>query len=190
MPRHALLACLLAAATAACSSPAPTQAVPEPASVEQQGDTTSAAADPSPPESGPETVGKTQVTKGTQGEFKVTVTRIRRPFKAVVAGLPERKAFEYAAADVRFCVKDQQLDEVRVGWSSWSMTTKDGTVVEALSAWSNDWWSQPLYPQDHVVKQGRCVRGMIPFEVERGAVLDVITYSPDEMDELEWKVRG
>ncbi|TDE40483.1 hypothetical protein E1295_31790 [Nonomuraea mesophila] len=189
MPRYTLTlaACLLAMA-AGCSSP-PAGGAADPVPVESPVADTTTTAPPSLPAEGPKRMGKTQTTAGTQGEFSVSVARVRRPFKAVVPGLPERAGYEYAAANVKFCVTDDKGSEVRIGWSAWSATTVDGVVVESLSAWSADWWTEPLYPQDHVVKVGRCVRGWLPFEVQRGSKLDIITYSPDEMNELEWKVR-
>ncbi|MFI6299525.1 hypothetical protein ACIBEJ_48580 [Nonomuraea sp. NPDC050790] len=142
---------------------------------------------PSPTESGPSRMGKTQTTKGAESTLAVTVQRVRRPFSAVIPGLPERSGFEYAAADIRMCVKAGGTAEV--GWSVWTMTSKDDLVIESMGAWSDEWWNQPLYPNGHQVKVGRCVRGWMPFEVPKDSKLDLVTYAPEGMPALEWRVR-
>jgi hypothetical protein len=107
----------------------------------------------------------------------------------VVSGLPDRKGLEYAAIEVKLCVKKNTGPQVNVSWAPWSLAFPDGVVAEEMGSWSSEWWNAPLYPQDHVVKVGRCVRGWIPFEVRKGKRPELVTYAPDEGPGLEWVTR-
>lgn len=185
-PRPFLALAVLALATACSSSPAgPSPTVPV--------ETPTPSATPTGPSTMSAATGQTQTHSDSGVEAQVTVLRMRRPFPVVIPvspPQPERKGREYAAAEVRFClVKNSTSEDVAVGWSPWSIEFTDGTVAEALTSWSNEWWDVPLYPQDHVVRPGRCARGWVPFEVDKGAKAERVTYAPESGDVLEWRVK-
>ncbi|MFB4276026.1 hypothetical protein ACBJ59_12080 [Nonomuraea sp. MTCD27] len=178
MLRCALLAYLLAA-TAACSG---TTAAADPPEAAASSSVSQAA-----PEADRKRLGMTQTTAGDDYTLSVTVNGMLRPFKTVVSGLPTRRSFEYAAVDVKLCVTDG--GPAAVGISAWTLGGRGGVVVESLDGWNDSWWEQEIYPNGHSVRKGRCVRGWIPFEVRKGTPLSTVTYAPDGMEPLEWKLR-
>lgn len=177
------------ALAAACSSP---PATPTP-SVAVESPTPSSPA-PSSVSTAAAAAGKAQSHTSDGIEATITVLRMRRPFPVVIPvspPQPETKGHEYAAVEVKFCLASNTSgEEVTVSWGPWSLAHADGTVTEALSSWSDDWWGVPLYPSvDRVVRPGRCVRGWIPFEVDKGARVERVEYQPYGGDVLEWRVK-
>ncbi|MFI7632415.1 hypothetical protein [Microbispora rosea] len=190
MRRALVLAALAAALTACSSTPTATPGAAAAASPAKAAapSSTPAAAKPSPAEP---RVGATQLSNDGQTKIRVTLLHVRQPMRSIVPGLPQRKSVEYAGLEVRAClVSTTDTREIVLGWFPWSVTTTDDTVVEEMSEWSNDWWNEPLYPTDHVVKPGRCARGWIPFEVPRGTRLAYVSYQPEGANLVEWKVAG
>lgn len=187
-PRPFLALAVLALA-AACSTPpaSPSASVavetPAPSSATPSGPSTMSAA-----------AGQTQTHTSDGVESTVTVLRMRRPLPVVIPldpHLPETPGHEYVAVEVKWClVKSSLSDPITVSWSPWSLAFHDGTVVEALSSWSAEWWGVPLYPAvDHVVRPGRCVRGWVPFEVDKRARVERVEYAAGVGgDVLEWRV--
>jgi hypothetical protein len=107
----------------------------------------------------------------------------------VVPGLPERAGYEYIGVEVRMCiVTDAGPEPTTVSWAPWSLTFADDTVAEAMSSWSDEWWSVPLYPQDRAVRPGSCVRGWVPFEAPKGSKPVAVNYQPSGIV-LEWRVK-
>ncbi len=185
---HALTLAALAV-TAACGSTPATPSAPAVAV-----ETPAASSTPTTPAlPSPAPVAHTQTHRADGIEATVTVLRMRRPFPVVVPvdpPQPERKGREFAAAEVKFCLTKYTLPEpLTVSWAPWSIEFRDGTVAEALRSWNSEWWDVPLYPQQHVVRLGRCVRGWVPFEVSKGARAELVTYAPGEGTVLEWEVR-
>ncbi|MGW5689250.1 hypothetical protein [Nonomuraea sp. NPDC003754] len=120
--------------------------------------------------------------------MKATVLRIRQPFTAVVPGLPERAGREYIGIEVRMCIAKSEGSPTNVSWGPWSIEFADETVEQAMSSWGPEWWDVPLYPNGRQVQEGRCVRGWIPFEVQKGAKPRTVSYQPSDMT-LEWQVK-
>lgn len=171
---------LLAALAAGCSGSNAVATAP----LEQPSSTTSPTPSPSPA-----AVGATQEGSGEGSAVKTTVLRVRQPLRAVVPDLPERAGYEYIGLEVRMCVVTTANSEpTTVSWGPWSIAFADDTVAEALSSWSAEWWSVPLYPQERVVRPGSCVRGWIPFEVPKGSKPTMVTYQPSGIV-LEWRVK-
>lgn len=166
--------------TAASTTP---PAVP----LEQPSSTTSGTPTPAPVT--PAAIGATQDSRGDTSSLKATILRVRQPFRAVVPGLPERSSHEYIGVEVRMCVVTNTGPEVSVSWSPWSIAFADDTVAQALSGWSAEWWTEPLYPQDRAMRPGQCVRGWIPFEAQKGSKPATISYQPDAGGHLEWRVK-
>lgn len=183
-PRILILAAALL--TAGCSTP---EAQPGTVPVEQPASAPTSSA-PAPAAKSPHAVGSEQTSASDSGEVKVTVLRMRQPFTPTVPGVLDRKGYVYAGVEAKLCVtrNDAELP-VSVSWGPWSLSWESGVVVEAASSWSPDAWDEPLYPQDHVVREGRCVRGWIPFEVRANDRRpELVQYAPGEGEALEWKV--
>lgn len=185
--RSPIIAILAAAVLAACG----TDPTPAPASAPLESPTPS----PSPTRTEPAVrgVGATQLNSDAQSETEVTVLRIRQPLRAAIdlpAGSYNRRGREWAAVEVKLCVKRNSLpEEISVSWYPWSLSYKDGTVTDSASSYSQDWWEEQLYPIDRVVRVGRCVRGWVPFEVRRGSRPELVTYAPSGGPVLEWQVK-
>ncbi|RCG19151.1 hypothetical protein DQ384_38400 [Sphaerisporangium album] len=186
LPRHAYALAALAALAAACgNSPAPAPVSPTAPTAAGTSRTIAESTPTSPPR-----LNTTQVHLAEGIESRVTVLRTRQPLRAVIAGLPERKGYQYAGIEVKFCVtKNTTAETVSVSWSPWALQSADGVLTEAMSSWSDEWWAVPLYPQNRQVKEGRCVRGWIPFEVPKGTRANLVSYEPEEGNPLEWAVR-
>ncbi|WP_214106784.1 DUF4352 domain-containing protein [Acrocarpospora catenulata] len=136
-------------------------------------------------------MGTTQESSDATAKLKVTVLRVRQPLASLVPGLPERKSYEYAAVEVRTCVVENTSgQEISLSWGPWSLAFPDGTIIEAMSAWSSEWWDVSLYPNsDRSVRTGRCVKGWIPFEVPKGSKPKYVNYDPQSTSSLEWVIR-
>lgn len=182
--RRTALAAALALLLAGCGTSAAVDAVP----VERP---TTAAATPTP---ATPRIGGKQASAAAESSVDVTVLRLRLPFTTTPPGLleRERKGYEYAAIEVKVCVtRNSSGLPLGVTWSPWSLAYESGVVVQAASSYSDEWFSEPLYPQDHIVKTGRCVRGWIPFEVRKGdGRPELVGYAPSEGPALEWAVAG
>lgn len=161
-------------------------AAASPASVPME--RSSAPPTPTPSTSAKRQVGSSQESIDADSTVAVTALRLRTPFEGQVK--PDRKGFVYAGLEVKLCVtRDDQPEPVAVSWAPWSLSYESGVVVQAASSYSPAWWDEPLYPQDHIVREGRCVRGWIPFEVRLGdGRPSVVAYQPGAGSPLEWTV--
>lgn len=105
---------------------------------------------------------------------------------------PERAGYEYAGIEVRRCFKTITASEgIAVGWSPWTLTYKNGNVVEPPSSWSADHFSVQLYPRDRPVRAGQCIRGWIPYEVpkrKRPATVAYILSGSEGTQQVEWSI--
>ena len=149
------------------------------------------SASPTPkPSPGTPAVGGKQTSADADSSVDVTVLRMRQPFTPTVPAVLDRKGYQYAAVEVKLCVtRYDEQPPVRVSWAPWALSWKSGVVAQAANSWSPGWWEEPLYPQDHPVRTGRCVRGWIPFEVRAAdGRPELVTYAPGEGAALEWKV--
>ncbi|MEU6781537.1 hypothetical protein ABZ912_20215 [Nonomuraea angiospora] len=183
--RHTLAAfAALSTLLAACGSPQP-QAATVPVETPTSAPTSAA---PTTPAQQP--VGRTQTSAGGSDTVEVTVLRLRQPFPPTIPGLIDRKGYEYAGLEVKVCVtRNGGESPTAVSWSPWSLSYASGVVVEAASSWSPEAWDEPLYPQDHIVRQGRCARGWIPFEVRaKDGRPALVSYTPSTGASLEWRV--
>jgi hypothetical protein len=183
--RHVLATAVIAATAAlsACgSTDAPAQTVPV--------ETPNPQAPSTPPAADKQLVGRAQTSADDDSTVEVTVLRLRQPFKPPVAGVLDRKGYEYAAVEAKVCVtrNDGELP-IAVSWGPWSLSWESGIVAESASSYSSEWWDEPLYPQDHIVRPGRCARGWIPFEVRRSDGRPaLVSYTPSAGPALEWRV--
>lgn len=178
---HRSVAALLVLAAGCGTTPAPAAG---PVPVEQPPPVAS-----STPTPGPAKVGGKQVSADNESSMDVTVLRLRMPFTPIVADVLDRKGYVYAGAEVKACVtRNTGALPIGVSWGPWSLSYGSGVVVEAASSYG-DWWDEPLYPQQHIVPVGRCVRGWVPFEVRSSdGRPERVTYTPSDGSSLEWTV--
>ncbi|MCW2876168.1 MAG: hypothetical protein JWQ95_268, partial [Sphaerisporangium sp.] len=116
-PRGALTLALLAGLTAGCagsqaSTLASTSPPPGPATEANPSPATSSTSVPAQIP-----VGRLQVQEHATTALAITVLQFRQPFPAVVSGLPDRKGLEYAAIEVKLCVKKNTGPQVNVSWA-------------------------------------------------------------------------
>jgi hypothetical protein len=117
-----------------------------------------------------------------------TAVRFKQPLPSRYP--PDRKGYEYAGLEVRRCFDTISAGaDLSVGWNAWTLSYRDGTVVEPAESWSADYFSVTLYPRDRPVRAGQCVRGWIPYEVSKGTRPTSASYITEGADPLEWKVR-
>lgn len=75
-------------------------------------------------------------------------------------------------------------------WGPFALALDDGTMAEALDSWSDTWFSEPLFPQNRNVQPGDCVRGLVPFGIQKGTRPVRIEYQVPGGDTLLWSVTG
>lgn len=178
------VAALTAAVLLAGCSRVPAEPEPEGAPTER-GATKQAAAAPAPPAK----LGTPQ--KSSVPEAEVTVTAIA--YKALASSIPpDRKGYRYQGVDIKTCLTKAR-ERISVSWGPWSLEFADGTAIEPVTAWSDDWFRVPLYPgAGREVRPGRCVRGWAVFEVPAGKKPTTVVYAPTEVETapvpLEWAV--
>ncbi|MEW2353420.1 hypothetical protein [Spirillospora sp. NPDC029432] len=132
---------------------------------------TSAATAPSTPTSPPGPLRLKQPFTLSNDPFPVTATAFayRQPLPSRFP--PDRSGYVFAGLDVRVCI-EAGPGPVGVSWEPWSLTYADSTIAEPVSAWSDDWFSVPLFPGEGFgksVRPGKCVRGWVIYEVRKSA---------------------
>lgn len=193
--RYAALTLAAVVLLSGCAGDPPAAAPPAPAAtvtVTAASAPTSAAPAPSPtPTAVPDPkVGDTQDAVNDVTEWETTVLRVKMPWPTKNGAKPEQAGHVYAGIEVKECLKKNWgTDPATVGWTWWKLALRDGSVVESASSFSREGWGVPLYPLDHAVKIGRCVRGWIPFEVRRGAKIAAVEYQMFGEPAVEWAVR-
>jgi hypothetical protein len=118
------------------------------------------------------------------GAYRATVTvyRYQQPLRSRFPS--DRAGFVYAGIDVHVCL-DQGPGPVSVSWEPWSLIYPDDTTVEPVHAWSDDWFSVPLFPGggfEKLLHPGRCVSGWALFEVREKKRPIRAEYSPTDAD--------
>ncbi|WP_157251157.1 hypothetical protein [Nonomuraea typhae] len=143
---------------------------------------------PSPPAQAP--AGSTQESVAEDSAVKVTLLRYRQPFTPTIADLIDRKGYEYGGIEVKLCLtRNNSSLQLSVSWDPWALSYEDGTVIKTPSSYNLGAWAEPLYPQDHIVRTGRCVRGWIPFEAPKGKKPELVLYQPGAGTVLEWRIK-
>lgn len=158
--------------TPACSSDTPTEpaAAPSPP----------AAPAPSATSQEPLDLKKAATIRVGAHEVTVIASSYQQPLRAQFP--PRRSGYEYAGLEVRVCV-DRGPGPMGVSWDGWMLTYVDSTSVEPLNAWSDDWFSVPLFPGsgfEKRVRVGRCVKGWVVFEAPKGERPDLAEYLPED----------
>ncbi|MFF0747306.1 DUF4352 domain-containing protein [Streptomyces sp. NPDC004111] len=182
--RHtiAATAATLLATLTACSSSGKLANKPAPAATKPAPSPT-----PSPTEK-PLTVGDTKSVKDSIGgsDFTVTVLAYTQPAKGPEAPSPELGGDVWATAEVKIC--NTRGNTFAVTQFTWSLAYDDGTRVEPTGLNGGD-LPKPEYPTTETpVKEGRCVRGKIPYPVQSKSRPARIEYSPQAAEPVEWIV--
>ncbi|MGX1507641.1 UNVERIFIED_CONTAM: hypothetical protein RKD43_006266 [Streptomyces graminofaciens] len=103
------------------------------------------------------------------------------PAEAVDAENPE-----WIAVEVKVC--NENGDDVTVSQAPWSLGFPDDTRVETTGLIGSG-LPKPEYPVDGgTLRPGDCLRGKIPFVVEKGQRPDRVIYQGGGMHPVEWTV--
>ncbi|GHE47279.1 hypothetical protein GCM10017673_56400 [Streptosporangium violaceochromogenes] len=189
--RAALLGIVVVALAAGCSGEPTAQ--PAPATTAPEAATPSTEAPNAGPTAQTLPIGQRQTLNDADSTGTVTALRIQQPLKS--QNPPERAGYEFAGVEILKCFKTITTENgITVGWGPWTLSYKDGTVIEPPSSWSAEDFSVPLYPRDKPVRPGRCVRGWIPFEVPKGSRASSVMYTLEATDttsdvQVEWTIR-
>ncbi|MFE9296582.1 DUF4352 domain-containing protein [Streptomyces niveus] len=93
---------------------------------------------------------------------------------------------EWAAVEVKVC--NAGPDPISVSQLPWSLRFPDDTRADTTGLNGGD-LPKPEFPtEDTVVRADDCLRGKIPFAVERGTRPDLIVYTPSASSPVEWTV--
>ncbi|MFD3813924.1 DUF4352 domain-containing protein [Streptomyces rubiginosohelvolus] len=93
---------------------------------------------------------------------------------------------EWIAVEVRVC--NDNGDDIAVSQTPWSLSFPDDTRVETRGLIGSG-LPKPEYPVDGgTLRPGDCLRGKIPFVVEKGQRPDRIIYQGGEIGPVEWAV--
>lgn len=123
---------------------------------------------------------------GLQANGSTTVLACEQPAKGTSSpgeglGLADP---EWATVEVKVC--NNGPDMISASQTPWTLAFADGTRVETTGLNGGD-LPRPEFPTlDTPVKTGDCLRGKIPFAVERGERPERIVYTPSESAPVEW----
>ncbi|MEU0526456.1 DUF4352 domain-containing protein [Streptomyces niveus] len=119
---------------------------------------------------------------------KTTVINYEQPAKGTSSpgeglGLADP---EWAVVEVKVC--NAGPDSISVSQMPWSLRFPDDSRVDTTGLNGGD-LPKPEFPTDDtIVKADDCLRGKIPFAVERGVRPDRIVYAPSASAPVEWSV--
>ncbi|MER6678663.1 DUF4352 domain-containing protein [Streptomyces sp. NPDC000983] len=179
-----LLACLLLAGAAGCSSdsddkPAVSKASAEPA-------TSSPSPSPSASPS-PDVFKLRDIADITLDGLDFTATVLAFKDRGISGGpglLNDGQ--KWALAEVKVCNKDDESFGVTP--FKWSLAYADGARVEPTHV-SGSGLPGPVYPLEATVKGGDCVRGNIFYQVPPEGRAESVMYAPEGLDEpVEWEL--
>ncbi|NWF28483.1 DUF4352 domain-containing protein [Streptomyces sp. PKU-EA00015] len=119
--------------------------------------------------------------------FTASVIAYTQPEKGPEAALEGLGGEIWATAEVKVC--NTKGVTFSVSQFPWSLEYKDGTRIEVTGLNGGD-MPKPEFPTDDVsVKEGRCVRGKIPFPVPSAKRPERIVYAPQSLPEpIDWTV--
>jgi len=125
------------------------------------------------------------------GVVDVTALAYRQPVGRR-APEPEQAGYEWAAADVRVCVRKDPGEPIVLGNRPWTLVNADGSAA-APSNITFQQFPPPEYPSgadgDPPTPVGRCKRGWVTFPVPKTARPDVVTYrAAGQPAPIEWRI--
>ena len=134
-------------------------------------------------------LGTQQQNTDPMGTATVTVFGFKQPAARGDYEMYGQPGLTLAAVDARVCVTETTGAPITVSRGPWRLVYADFTQQEALSSSGSSLYPRPEYPlEDQVVETGRCVRGMIPFEVTSKSRPTTVEYDPGNGDALRWAV--
>ncbi|MFD6684169.1 DUF4352 domain-containing protein [Micromonospora parva] len=189
--RPSTLAAAIAAgllALTACSEPP----APRSASTTPPPTTASASPTPSPTPSTPFAMGAKYTWHGEyEGKTldgHTTVLSYTQPVQGI-SGPGEGLGYAHpvwAVVDIKVC--NTKGETITVSRMPWSLSFPDDTRADASTLSGGD-MPKPEFPTlDTVLKPGDCLRGKVPFIVEKGKRPDRIIYTAGEAEPVEWTV--
>ncbi|MFD6994111.1 DUF4352 domain-containing protein [Streptomyces sp. NPDC059943] len=125
---------------------------------------------------------------GLTATGSTTVLSYEQPAKSVSSpgeglGLTDP---QWAVVEVKVC--NTGPDNISASQSPWTLVFPDDTRAQTTGLNGGD-LPKPEFPTlDTLVKAGDCLRGKIPFAVERDVRPDRIVYTASESEPVEWTV--
>ncbi|MFH8927567.1 DUF4352 domain-containing protein [Streptomyces pristinaespiralis] len=93
---------------------------------------------------------------------------------------------EWIAVEVKVC--NDRGDDISVSQTPWTLGFPDDTTVETKGLIGSG-LPQPEYPvEGGTLRPGDCLRGKIPFVVEKGQRPDRVIYQGSDITRVEWAV--
>jgi hypothetical protein len=133
-----------------------------------------------PAAAAPSTLGTPVTVADARASTKATAYAYRQPLRS--SAKPRRRGYAFAGVDARVCVLQVDgTNRLPVSWAPWSLEFADDTVAGPVGGWSDESFSVQLFPGtgfDRQVREGRCVRGWILFEVPKGKRPVRVVYAP------------
>lgn len=138
-------------------------------------------------------LGQTRRLSGDDGTKQVTVDVTALAYKRLHVGAQYRSINDvpasktYVGVEVKTCLVSATSAPVQLSWAPWSLGYADSTGVAAVTTYSPESFTSPLYPDGRNVAVGTCVRGLIPFTVNRAGAAPVsVSYGPDGATPSTW----
>ncbi|MFJ4869610.1 DUF4352 domain-containing protein [Streptomyces sp. NPDC088757] len=133
-------------------------------------------------------VGETAKVTTDDATFTVTALAYTQPVKGPQPPDPGTQGGDvWATVEAKVC--SVSGDTFTVSQFPWSLAYTDGTVVKVTGSTGGD-LPKPEFPMDQPVKNGRCIRGKIPFPVMNNIRPERVVYAPEALsaNPVEWTV--
>jgi hypothetical protein len=176
---------LLLAATACSSSSGDNKATSTPTSAAPATTTASTPPAPTPsPTPTANTVGQPWNWHSDQGATgATTVLGYKQPVlqddpPGTSLGVP--KGSQWGRLDIKVCEKAGP--SIEVSQDPWHLQFQDGSQADTTGLFGGN-FPKPEFPQDGVVRPGRCARGGILFPIPKGQYPVQVVYSPESATE-------
>ncbi|MGW7469895.1 DUF4352 domain-containing protein [Streptomyces xantholiticus] len=113
--------------------------------------------------------------------YEQSVTVKNWPAEAIDVENPE-----WIAVEVKVC--NERGDDITVSQAPWTLGFPDDTIVETKGLIGSGLPKQEYPVGGGTLRPGDCLRGKIPFVVEKGQRPDRIIYQGGEIQRVEWAV--
>ncbi|MFF5449875.1 DUF4352 domain-containing protein [Streptomyces sp. NPDC012950] len=133
-------------------------------------------------------VGETAKVTTDDATFTVTALAYTQPVKGPQPPDPTTQGGDvWATVEAKVC--NVSGTTLTVTQFPWSLAYADGTVVKVTGSTGGD-LPKPEFPMDQPVKNGRCVKGKIPFPVMNNIRPERVVYAPEALraTPVEWTV--
>ncbi|MFB7936316.1 DUF4352 domain-containing protein [Streptomyces sp. NPDC056049] len=176
-------------ALTACSNDEPATPAVSKTSVSSEPAATPTTSTPSPtPTDTTYAIGETAKVTTDDATFTVTALAYTQPVKGPQPPDPATQGGDvWATVEAKVC--SESGITLTVTQFPWSLTYADGTVVKVTGSSGGD-MPKPEFPMDQPVKNGRCVKGKIPFPVMNNLRPSHVLYAPEALaaSPIEWTI--